>query len=56
VFSSDFLLIFFSSDFYLAMAPSGRQKPKKASKVFFARWIPGINSYSDIRQEMQTVL
>jgi hypothetical protein len=36
------------------MAPPGRQKPKKASKVFFAGWIPGINSYSDIRQEMQS--
>ena len=37
------------------MAPPGRQKARKSGKVFFAGWIPGINSYSDIRQEVQQV-
>jgi hypothetical protein len=35
---------------FVAMAPTGRQKMKKSSnKVFFAGWIPGITSYTDLR-------
>jgi hypothetical protein len=42
-------LVFFQR-LVAAMAPPGRQKMKKSSnKVFFAGWIPGINSYSDLR-------
>jgi hypothetical protein len=38
----------------VAMAPPGRQKMKKSSnKVFFAGWIPGINSYTDLRNILQ---
>jgi hypothetical protein len=31
------------------MAPPGRQKTRKTSRVFFAGWIAGINSFSDLR-------